>query len=73
MIDPAPHIETYNEVLGLLDAACAKRQPIIADESMPTPSRNYLMSIWRSVGHERAALAEMERTTQELTNCRCED
>ena len=72
MGDPRKQIEVYNEVCGLLDAATAKLQPIISDQSMPEATRNYLMSIWRGIGVERRQLFEVERATHELVDCHCE-
>jgi hypothetical protein len=72
MCDPRKQIEIYNEVCGLLDAATAKLQPIIGDQSVPEATRSYLMSIWRGIGVECRQLAEVERATHELVECHCE-
>jgi hypothetical protein len=72
MSTPQTQVEIYNEVLGLLDAACAKLQPLIIDDDIPDMTRDYLMNIWRAIGNERKCVAEAARATQELIDCHCE-
>jgi hypothetical protein len=65
---PQENIEAFNAVCGLLDAACARLQPVIAAENTPESTKSYLMSIWRDITCQRNMVAEVQRATRELVD-----